>query len=181
MFFWNCLAFSMIQHCQFDAGSSAFSKSSLNIWKFTVHVLLKPGLENFEHYFYLMVSCHYLIFLITFEQTYPHFGSTLEPTSYRVSSRWKFFCGDYTFTKLIKLYFKKKRKTFILSWDMVSHCRASFGWTAKELSHTYACIHSPLKPSHAGCHIILSRVLKWVGLLFYIIKYDNKTLKYEKK
>ena len=32
-------------------GSSAFSKSSLNIWKFVVHVLLKPGLENFEHYF----------------------------------------------------------------------------------------------------------------------------------
>ena len=33
------------------SGSSAFSKSSLNIWKFTVHVLLMPGLENFEHYF----------------------------------------------------------------------------------------------------------------------------------
>ena len=33
------------------SGSSAFSKSSLNIWKFMVHVLLKPGLENFEHYF----------------------------------------------------------------------------------------------------------------------------------
>ena len=32
-------------------GSSAFSKTSLNIWKFTVHALLKPGLENFEHYF----------------------------------------------------------------------------------------------------------------------------------
>ena len=32
------------------SGSSAFSKSSLNIWKFTVHVLLKPGLETFEHY-----------------------------------------------------------------------------------------------------------------------------------
>ena len=31
--------------------SSAFSKTSLNIWKFMVHVLLKPGLENFEHYF----------------------------------------------------------------------------------------------------------------------------------
>ena len=31
--------------------SSALSKTSLNIWKFTVHVLLKPGLENFEHYF----------------------------------------------------------------------------------------------------------------------------------
>ena len=33
------------------SGSSAFSKSSLNIWKFTVHLLLKPGLENVEHYF----------------------------------------------------------------------------------------------------------------------------------
>ena len=33
------------------SGSSAFSKSSLNIWKFAVHILLKPGLENFEHYF----------------------------------------------------------------------------------------------------------------------------------
>ena len=46
--------------CSFDdpvnfgnliSGSSAFSKTSLNIWKFTIHVLLKPGLENFEHYF----------------------------------------------------------------------------------------------------------------------------------
>ena len=46
--------------CFFDAptdvgnlisGSSASSKTSLDIWKFTVHVLLKPGLENFEHYF----------------------------------------------------------------------------------------------------------------------------------
>ena len=33
------------------SGSSAFSKSSLDIWKFTVHVLFKHGLENFEHYF----------------------------------------------------------------------------------------------------------------------------------
>ena len=33
------------------SGSFAFSKSSLNIWKFSVRVLLKPGLENFEHYF----------------------------------------------------------------------------------------------------------------------------------
>ena len=45
--------------CSFDdpvgvgnliSGSSAFSKTSLNIWKFTVHVLLKPGLEHFEDY-----------------------------------------------------------------------------------------------------------------------------------
>ena len=36
------------------SGSSVFYKSSLNIWKFTVHVLLKPDLENFEHYFATM-------------------------------------------------------------------------------------------------------------------------------
>ena len=33
------------------SGSSAFSKTSLNIWRFMVHILLKPGLENFEHFF----------------------------------------------------------------------------------------------------------------------------------
>jgi len=50
------LVFSCFFNDQTDVGnlissSSAFSKSSLNIWKVTVHVLLKPGLENFEHYF----------------------------------------------------------------------------------------------------------------------------------
>ena len=33
------------------SGSPAFSKTSLNIWKFMVHIMLKPGLENFKHYF----------------------------------------------------------------------------------------------------------------------------------
>ena len=50
--FWCSLAFSMIQRMlAMTSGSSAFSKSNLNIWKFTVQVLSKPGLENFEHYF----------------------------------------------------------------------------------------------------------------------------------
>ena len=39
------------------SGSPAFSKTSLSIWKFMVHVLLKPGLENFEHYFTSMCCC----------------------------------------------------------------------------------------------------------------------------
>ena len=52
MFFWNSLAFLMIQWMlNLISGSSAFSKSSLNIWKFMIHILLKPGLETFEHYF----------------------------------------------------------------------------------------------------------------------------------
>ena len=53
MFLWNALAFSMIwpDVVKLISGSSAFYKSSLNIWNFSVHILLKPGLENFEHYF----------------------------------------------------------------------------------------------------------------------------------
>ena len=39
------------------SGSSVFSKSCLNIWKFMVHVLLKPCLKNFEHYFASMCCC----------------------------------------------------------------------------------------------------------------------------
>ena len=50
--FLELLLFQWSSRCwQFISGFSAFSKSSLNIWKFTVHLLLKPGLENFEHYF----------------------------------------------------------------------------------------------------------------------------------
>ena len=53
MFFWNSLAFfdDLADVGNLISGSFAFSKTSLNIWKFTVHVLLKPGLEKFEHYF----------------------------------------------------------------------------------------------------------------------------------
>ena len=53
MFFWNstCFIYDPVDVGNLISSSSAFSKSSLNIWKFSVHVLLKPGLENFEHYF----------------------------------------------------------------------------------------------------------------------------------
>ena len=46
----SCFLYDPDDVGNFVSGSSAFSKSSLNIWKFMVHVLLKPGLENFEHY-----------------------------------------------------------------------------------------------------------------------------------
>ena len=47
----SCIFSDPIDAGDLISGSSAFSKSSLNTWKFLVHILLKPGLENFEHYF----------------------------------------------------------------------------------------------------------------------------------
>ena len=47
----SCFSYDLMDVGNLIYGSSAFSKSSLNIWKFTVHVLLNPDLENFEHYF----------------------------------------------------------------------------------------------------------------------------------
>ena len=45
------------------SGSSAFSKTSLNIWKFIVHILLKPGLENFKHSIMIAIGFSYLPFI----------------------------------------------------------------------------------------------------------------------
>ena len=47
----SCFFYDPIDVGNLISCSSAFSKSSLDIWKFMVHVLLKPGLENFDHYF----------------------------------------------------------------------------------------------------------------------------------
>ena len=47
----SCFFYDPVNVGNLISGSSAFSKTSFNIWKFTVHVLLKPRLENFEHYF----------------------------------------------------------------------------------------------------------------------------------
>jgi len=47
----SCFFYDLMDVGNVISGSSAFSKSGLNIWKLTVHILLKLGLENFEHYF----------------------------------------------------------------------------------------------------------------------------------
>ena len=47
----SCFFHDLVDVGNLISGSSAFSTTSLNIWKFTVHVLLKPGLEQFEYYF----------------------------------------------------------------------------------------------------------------------------------
>ena len=48
---WSCFFVDPMDMGNLISGSSAFSKPRMNIWKFSVHVLLKIGLENFEHYF----------------------------------------------------------------------------------------------------------------------------------
>ena len=47
----SCFFYDLMDGGNMTSGSCAFPKSSLNIWKFMVHVLLKPALENLEHYF----------------------------------------------------------------------------------------------------------------------------------
>ena len=46
----SCFIYDTTNFSNFISGSSAFSKSGLNIWQFSVHILLKPGLENFKYY-----------------------------------------------------------------------------------------------------------------------------------
>ena len=46
----SCFFYDLMDMGNLMSGSSAFSKSSLNIWKFLIHILLKPNLKDFEHY-----------------------------------------------------------------------------------------------------------------------------------
>ena len=54
----SCFFYDPVDVGSLISGSSAFSKSSLNIWKFSVHILLKPSLENFKHYFTRVCCCY---------------------------------------------------------------------------------------------------------------------------
>ena len=64
------------------SGSSAFSKSSLNIWRFSVYVLLKPSLENFEHYFAsVWDECNCVVVWTFFPSGFPG-GSEVKVSAY---------------------------------------------------------------------------------------------------
>ena len=68
MFFWNCFIYDPMCIGNLISGSSVFSKSNLNICKFLVHILLKPTLENFEHYFASMWDeCNYAVVWTLFD------------------------------------------------------------------------------------------------------------------
>ena len=59
----SCFLYATTDIGNLISGSSAFSKSRLNIWKFSVHILLKPSLENFKHYFFASVwdECNWAV------------------------------------------------------------------------------------------------------------------------
>ena len=84
------------------SGSSAFSKSNLIIWKFTVHVLLKPHLENFEHYFASMwAECNYVV--IEYTLVLPFFGVGMKTDLFQLCGHcwvfqicWHIECSTFT-------------------------------------------------------------------------------------
>ena len=62
----SCFFDDLVDFGNLISGSSAFSNTSLSIWKFTVHVLLKPGLENFEHY---LLACEMSAIVRSFDHS----------------------------------------------------------------------------------------------------------------
>jgi len=130
MFFWNS--------CFFDdptdvgiliSGSSVFSKTSLNIWKFTVHLLLKPGLENFEHYFTSVWD--ELDVAIMYKAL--KFHKTLPDSSLLETCKWKLQWGSYHLT-LVRLTITTKptnkkywrgcgQKRTLLHWERDGNTR----------------------------------------------------------
>ena len=81
MFFWNsCFFNDPADVGNLISGSSAFSKTSFNIWKFTVHILLKPGLENFEHYFTsVWDECNCVVSSVQFSSVAQSFPTLCDP------------------------------------------------------------------------------------------------------
>ena len=73
-FEFSCFIYDPMDVGSLISGSSEFSKSSFNIWKFSVHVLLKPDLENFEHYFASVCEMSAIVWQFKHSVALPFFG-----------------------------------------------------------------------------------------------------------
>ena len=156
------------------SGSSAFSKSNLNIWKFTVHVLLKPGLENFEHYFTSMWDeCNCVVvwaffgiaFLWDWNETWPfpvpwsllNFPNLL---AYWVHMCWYIAPFSHSILLIVET-------GWLLCWEaaaMVSKFHFSyFQESSTDLSHQTENSLSNIFPSGA-CQKLLDFPLSWAAL-----------------
>ena len=84
------------------SGSSAFSKSSLNVWKFSVHVLLKPSLKDFEHYL-TSIEMSAIVWQFEHSLTLPFFGIGMKTDLFQSCGRcwvfqicWHVECSTFT-------------------------------------------------------------------------------------
>ena len=104
MFFWNSLAFSMIQQVLaiWSLLHLPFLNPAWTIWKFTVYILLKPGLENFEHYFAIVWDeCHCAVVWTFFGM--PFFEIGMKTDLFQACGHWWVFqiclhieCSSFT-------------------------------------------------------------------------------------
>ena len=117
--------------------SSAFSKTSLNIWKSMVHVLLKPGLENFEHYFTNVCYAKSLQSCLTLCDPMDC-SPTGSPVPGILQAR-------------------------ILEWFAISFSNA-WKWKVKEVTQSCPTLSNPMDSSVHG--IFQARILEWVAISF---------------
>ena len=127
------------------SASSALSKSSLNTWKFTVHVLLNPGLENFEHYFpNLWDKCKCAVFELSLALSF--LGMRMKVDLF--PALWPLLCFPNLLVYWVQHF-------FFLSWRLITlqYC-SGFCHTLARIRHGFTCIPHPNPPSHLPLHPI---------------------------
>ena len=147
MFFWDFLVFfyDPVDVGYFTSGSSALSKSSLNIWKFLVHILLKHSLENFEHYFVSMwIECNCVLVWIFFGTAFLGIGMKTDLFQF-YGHCWVFqICWDIEYSTFAASSFRIWNSStgipspplalFVVllpkaSWLLILGCLALGGWS----------------------------------------------------
>ena len=122
------------------SGSSAFSKTSLNIWKFTVHLLLKPGLQNFEHYFTsVWDECNCVV-------VWAFFGIAF---LWDWSENWSFpvLCPLLSFPNLLAYWVQHFHSIsfcllgFTYEWDHIGICLSLTYFTERNTIDVHPCCH----------------------------------------
>ena len=149
------------------SGSSAFSKSSLNIWKFMVHILLKTGLENFEHHFASMRDeCNCAVvwaffgiaFLWDWNEKWPFpvlciffFTSMLSISScypWATNTILIFMSTLYSsFEGLVKFHLWKLKGSYLLEVLLVAHSCSTL-WDLRNCSPPNSCVHGILQQEY---------------------------------
>ena len=163
------------------SSSSAFSKTSLNIWKFTVHVLLKPGLENFEHYFTSVWNeCNCAVVWAFFGNAF--FGIWMKTDLFQSCGHcwvfqicWHIECSTFTASSFsiwnsstgipsppLALFIMMLPKA-----HLTSHSWCGFLHTTMQISHNYTYVPSFLSFSSLPSHPSRSSQSARVGSLYY--------------